>query len=224
MIPVEIAVTRLLGMILKAFWTAATVIMAGPADYLRELDPFGIIQAAWIVFALYWLAASVFRKRTQKRQSPQQRLLHVVYMIVAASFLFETGPIFGILDRRFLPELRWAEQLGAAMTVAGVAFAIWARNHIGRNWSGTVTIKEDHQLIRTGPYSRIRHPIYTGILFGILGTAIDIGEYRGLLGFVLIAIGFAFKAKGEEKLLAEHFGADFEEHKRATGFFLPKFS
>jgi len=87
-----------------------------------------------------------------------------------------------------------------------------------------VMLKHDHELIRTGPYARIRHPIYTGLLLAVLGTAIAIGEYRAILGFVLILVGFSYKAKREEALLEGHFGAAFEEHKRHTGFFLPRFS
>jgi protein-S-isoprenylcysteine O-methyltransferase Ste14 len=105
-----------------------------------------------------------------------------------------------------------------------VAFAISARWHIGGNWSANVTIKEDHKLIRTGPYAHIRHPIYTGILLAALGTVIAIGEYRGLASLVLLTVGFIFKAKRKEDFLSSEFGAAFEEHKRHTEFFLPRFS
>jgi protein-S-isoprenylcysteine O-methyltransferase Ste14 len=87
-----------------------------------------------------------------------------------------------------------------------------------------VTIKEEHRLIRTGPYAHIGNPIYTGVLLAALGMAIAIGEYRGLAGVVLLTIGFIFRAKREEDFLSSEFGAAFEEHKRHTGFFLPRFS
>ena len=112
--------------------------------------------------------------------------------------------------------------LGALATAAGVAFAIWARRHIGRNWSGQITIRQEHELIRTGPYARIRHPIYTGLLLALLGTAIAIGEYRAIIAFAVIAIGFVVKAKREESLLTKEFGPAFDEHRRQTGFFLPR--
>jgi protein-S-isoprenylcysteine O-methyltransferase Ste14 len=85
-----------------------------------------------------------------------------------------------------------------------------------------VTIRKDHELIRTGPYARIRHPIYTGLLLAVAGTTIAIGEYRAILAFVLIAIGFTVKARREESLLSTEFGPSFEEHRRQTGFFLPR--
>ena len=114
--------------------------------------------------------------------------------------------------------------LGAYLAFAGVLFAIWARRTIGKEWSAEVQIKEGHQLIRSGPYAHIRHPIYTGILIAIAGTALAIGQYRGLLGLGIIAIGFVLKAKKEETFLAGQFGPAFEEHRRRTGFFLPRFS
>jgi protein-S-isoprenylcysteine O-methyltransferase Ste14 len=103
-------------------------------------------------------------------------------------------------------------------------FAIWARATIGREWSGEVQIKQGHRLIRSGPYAHIRHPIYTGLLLAVPGTALAIGEYRALIGLAVICFGFARKAKKEELFLAEQFGPEFEDHRRHTGFFLPRFS
>jgi len=143
-------------------------------------------------------------------------------MVCGFVLLYAEDPRFGILNRRFLPEREWIAILGALLTAVGVAFAIWARRHIGRNWSGQVTIRKEHELIRTGPYAHIRHPIYTGILTAVAGTAIAIGEYRAILAFAVIAIGFVVKAKREESFLAMQFGPAFDEHRRHTGFFLPR--
>ena len=85
-------------------------------------------------------------------------------------------------------------------------------------------IKEGHELIRSGPYARIRHPIYTGILLATIGTALAIGEYRGLLAVGMLLTGFIRKARKEESFLAAEFGAAFDEHRRRTGFFLPRIS
>jgi protein-S-isoprenylcysteine O-methyltransferase Ste14 len=114
--------------------------------------------------------------------------------------------------------------LGAALVVAGIGFAIWARRHLGKNWSAEVTIREEHKLIRSGPYKYIRHPIYTGLLAAVLGTAIVVSEYRALVSLAIFVIGWTLKAKKEEAFLAREFGPAFEEHKRLTGFFLPRLS
>lgn len=147
-----------------------------------------------------------------------------MYITFAFILFWREDPRFGLLNRAILPDRRWIAQRGAAITVAGGAFAIWARWHIGRNWSAEVTTKQDHTRIRTGPYAHIRHPMYTGILLAALGTALAIERYRGLASRIVPAIGFALKAKREENFLSREFGPAFDEHERQTGFFLPRFS
>jgi protein-S-isoprenylcysteine O-methyltransferase Ste14 len=101
---------------------------------------------------------------------------------------------------------------------------MWARIHIGKYWSGSVSLHEGHQLIRTGPYARIRHPIYTGILLALAGVILLDGRYIALAAFALFLAGLTVKAKMEEALLSGEFGAAFDEHRRQTGFFLPRLS
>jgi protein-S-isoprenylcysteine O-methyltransferase Ste14 len=184
--------------------------------------PFQIMEAAWIAFAAYWFWAARTQKRVQSREPLLARLLHVMFMACGFVLLYATRSRFDALNRRFLPDREWIAMLGALLTVAGIAFAIWARRHIAENWSAQVTIRAEHELIRTGPYARIRHPIYTGLLLAVAGTAIVIGEYRAIVAFAVILIGFTYKAKREESLLASQFGPAFDEHRRQTGFFLPR--
>ena len=180
------------------------------------------MQWSWIAFCAYWLWAARNQKRVQRRDPVFAQLMHVAYMACGFVLLYAEDPRFGVLNRRFVPEREWIAMLGALLTAAGVAFAIWARRHIGRNWSGQVTIRKEHELIRTGPYSHIRHPIYTGILLAVAGTTLAIGEYRAIVAFAVIAIGFVVKARREESFLATQFGPAFDEHRRQTGFFLPR--
>ena len=114
------------------------------------------------------------------------------------------------------------EWIGVVVTAAGVGVAFWARWHLGANWSGVVTLKEGHELIRTGPYRAIRHPIYTGILLALFGTMLEISEARGLLALAMACLSFYWKARREELFLAQEFGDKFEAHVRQTGMFLPK--
>lgn len=189
---------------------------------LKDSGPREIIEVAWVAFGLYWLIAALGRKPAQRREPAAERMFHVLWMIGASYLLFEFDPRLGALNRRFLPEKMWIAGLGAAITVAGIGIAIWARRHLGRNWSAEVTIRKGHSLIRSGPYTYIRHPIYSGMLLGILGTAIAVGEYRGLAALAIFWIGWAQKARKEESFLAQEFGPAFAEHKRATGFFLTR--
>ena len=99
------------------------------------------------------------------------------------------------------------------MLFLGLAFAVWARRHIGSNWSGTVTVKENHALVRTGPYRWVRHPIYTGLLTAILGTAICRGELRGVWGLALCTLAFVDQAAHEERWMREAFGEEYDRYR-----------
>ena len=182
------------------------------------------INALWILFAVYWLVSAFKLKKTKRRESWGQRFRYVLPLVIAFYLLSRPEARYGWLGVRFVPASDPTAWVGVAFTAAGVAIAIWARWHLGANWSGVVTLKEGHELIRTGPYRNIRHPIYTGILLGLLGTAVALGEVRGLLGVVIAWLSFYTKARREESFLTQEFGERFAEHRRHTGMFLPRFS
>lgn len=96
----------------------------------------------------------------------------------------------------------------AAVALLEIVFAWWARIHLGRLWSGTITLKQDHRIIDTGPYGLVRHPIYTGLLLSILATAAAQATVTGLLGAAGIFLGLWMKARAEERLLTAELGAE----------------
>jgi protein-S-isoprenylcysteine O-methyltransferase Ste14 len=180
------------------------------------------IYALWMLFGLYWLVSALKRKRTKQRESWSQRLGYVLPLLVAFYLLDRPEARYGWLSERFVPWSPAVEWGGVFLTAAGVAMAFWARWHLGTNWSGTVALKEGHELIRSGPYRAIRHPIYTGILLALLGTILAIGEIRGLLAVAITWLSFYIKARREELFLRQEFGERFDEHLKHTGMFLPK--
>ena len=185
--------------------------------------PLHVIQASWIAFAIYWIAATGSLSKMCRKETAGEPLRNA-FMVFGAALMIAEIPYRGVLNRRFLPFEHWPYWLGAGLTVAGILFAFWARYHIGRYWSSSIALRSGHKIIRTGPYRTTRHPIYTGILLALLEGALAIGKYRAILGFAIMAAGFTVKAKKEEALLAGEFGPDFSEHQRQTGFFLPKLS
>ncbi len=189
-----------------------------------SITPQQIVYGSWLLFGIYWIVSAFRAKKTEKREPSAERLGHMILMAAGYILLFQPNDNWGILNQRFLPNIPWIARLGAAITLTGVSFAISARWNLGGNWSAAVTIKQGHQIIRTGPYAYIRHPIYTGMLVAVIGSALTAGEYRGLLAFAIILFGFYRKAQKEEKFLAANFGEPFLEHKQRTGFFLPRFS
>lgn len=182
-----------------------------------------VIAIIWAVFLIFWLVSSFTAKRIARRESRAGVGRRVLIGLVAYFLFFRAAdPAFGVLSHRFLPDYIRIAWIGAIMTALGVLIAVWARVHIGKYWSATIALKSDHQLIRTGPYARVRHPIYTGILLALAGTAVAIGRYAALVGLAIYVVVFWIKARKEEALLAGEFGPAFEEHRRSTGFFLPK--
>jgi protein-S-isoprenylcysteine O-methyltransferase Ste14 len=190
---------------------------------IAHAGPLQIIGYLWALFALYWLMAAFGRKRAQKREPPGERLVHILLVAGGFALLYSADQRFGALNGRFLQPDPLIQYAGVILAAVGVGFAIWARAHLGKCWSGDVTIRQEHRLIRSGPYRFIRHPIYSGMLLALIGSVLVIGEYRALVGFALILLGFVKKARKEESFLKIQFGVDFEEHKRHTGFFLPRF-
>lgn len=181
-----------------------------------------LIEGPWIVFIVYWAIGAFKTRRTAKRESFTARYGVMFIEVLGFVLLFDDDVTRGILNQRAfdLPhELRLS---GAVLIWIGIALALWARWHLGQYWSGRITIKEDHKLIRTGPYARLRHPIYSGLELAAIGSAIAFDRWRCMLGVCVIIIGFWIKAKREEALLGSQFGKDFEEHRRYTGFLLPK--
>lgn len=189
-----------------------------------NFNPYTAIEYAWLVFLAYWFIARFSVSRMARPEPGGTLIFRIVLMAAAFWLLFRQDPRFGILNLRFIPYDERIVLVGVILTWTGVAFAIWARYHLGRFWSSTVALREGHQLIRSGPYARIRHPIYTGMLTGALGTALALGRYRGLVALGVMLVGFVVKSMQEEKLLDAQFGAEFEEHRRHTGFFLPSLS
>ena len=187
-------------------------------------SPFGIVTDLWMLLCLYWLVSSIQRRAAVKREPWLQRFQHLIPMSLAVFLLFHDRQYLGLLDKRFVPPLLSVEMVGVAITAVGVALAMWARWHLGTNWSSAVAIREQHELIRTGPYRFMRHPIYTGILVGFAGTALVRGEVSGVVGFGVAVIAFYLKARREESYLTQQFGSSFAEHVKHTGMFLPRMS
>jgi len=191
---------------------------------IRAGNAFQIARLAWGVWLILWLLMAFFSKAAKRRETPRQRLEHLIPAILGFLLIFREGTAAPWLTRTIFPDKPVLMLLCVAVTIAGLLFAVWARFALGSNWSGTVTIKAGHQLIRRGPYRFIRHPIYTGMLAALLATAVTQRLTTGLLGFAVVFLALWRKAKREESFLSEEFGESFEEHRRHTGMFLPRFS
>lgn len=191
------------------------------------MDPYHwlhLASFAWLVFLAYWSVSALKLKSIKRREPRGERLIQLVFMVAAYFLMFNDQFSRGWLTTRFVPASPRIGKFGVTVAVVGIALAIWARWHLGENWSATVTLKEGHELISSGPYRYMRHPIYSGMLLAFVGTALALGEYRALISVCIVLVAFYTKAKKEELFLTQEFGEKFREHSRRTGMFLPKFT
>jgi protein-S-isoprenylcysteine O-methyltransferase Ste14 len=179
------------------------------------------IHWIWVGVGIYWLVAALRSAPVARRERQRSRVFHLAIMAVALSLLFSDSTRIGILGARLLPQESWIGWTGLAITVAGCAFAVWARALLGRNWSATVTLKQGHEFVRRGPYAIVRHPIYSGFLLGLLGTALALGEVRGVLALGLAFLGWYTKACTEEQFLVEEFGEAYRGYRREVNQLIP---
>jgi protein-S-isoprenylcysteine O-methyltransferase Ste14 len=176
---------------------------------------------AWILFYLYWQIMASRTKATQRIEPVASRIMRVSIFLIAIVLLLPFRIPLPWLYLQLWPAGYGPFWLGAAITIAGLLFAVWARAHLGRNWSSSVTIKQGHELIVTGPYSVVRNPIYTGILTGFLGMAIAIGQVRGFITVVLILFAYWTKLRMEDRWMRSQFGEMYAEYARRTAALVP---
>jgi len=189
---------------------------------MANISLWNIEMVPWYAFAFYW-AVSALRVKSTKATEPLAARVYTVCLVGAAFWLlFTDGFTSSVLGRRFLVSTPWIVGIGIGLTYAGVALAIWARWSLGKNWSARVSLKVDHELIRSGPYARLRHPIYSGLLLALIGTALVLGEWRGLLAVVIVGVAHSLKAKREEALMLATFGEQYRTYRHQAGFLLPR--
>ena len=185
-------------------------------------DVFRLLLAIpWIVFIIYWTVGAFKTRATRETEPFASRFAVLAVEVVGYLLIFNASTGIGFLANRVLPRNLMGPVVGVLLTWLGLALAIWARYHLAEYWSARITIKEDHQLIRTGPYTRLRHPIYSGLILATFGSALVIDRWRCVLGFCLVVAGYCFKAKKEESMLSQQFGEAFREHQKHTGFLFP---
>jgi len=184
---------------------------------LRNHWQFWAAVFLWAVFSIYWDRAAKGAGATKSSESRASRALHV--FLTNAALLLVLAPIHGL--GRFLPASFAVMTAGLVVEALGLALAIWSQRHLGRNWSGEISIKVDHQLIRSGPYRRVRHPIYTGLLAMYVGSALVTGEWLALIGLAAVTLAYGRKIRLEEANLKVAFGVAFDAYRRETWALVP---
>ncbi len=186
------------------------------------IDGMRVCNNLWLVFFAFWMLAALRNKRALVRISWRRGLTYGIPVVLGYYCIFTKNRAIPWLQTRILPRNTELAIAGIAITLAGMAFAVWARLHLGRNWSSAPMIKEHHQLIRSGPYRLVRHPIYSGILLALAGTCLANGKVGGVLSVALVWLAWIIKSRMEEEFMVRTFGAEYEEYRRTTGALFPR--
>jgi protein-S-isoprenylcysteine O-methyltransferase Ste14 len=180
-----------------------------------------LFPALWLGWLAYWWFASRDVKPTARQEGEGSRAAHVVPLAIASALLFMPRSPVAVLGEHFIANTLWTFWIGAALTLAGLLFSVWARVRLGRNWSAYVTVKEGHELVTDGPYRLARHPIYTGLLLGFIGSALALGQWRGIVAVALAIFALWRKSRLEEQWMRERFGQAYDDYARRVSAIIP---
>ena len=171
-----------------------------------------VILWIWALWYAYWIFAALrVRQATVRRETFGSMLGWRLALLAGYACLFPRWPQ-AWAGPRLLAAGPTAGAAGVALSLLGLGFAVWARLALGQNWSSSVSLKRDHQLIQAGPYALSRHPIYTGILTAAVGVAVDNGQWQALLGLALVTAAFHKKLAHEERFMRQQFGAEYDAY------------
>lgn len=177
---------------------------------------------SWVLLFAVWLPGYFAVKPTAR--IPHRARQGVTSSLLVGGFvllLSRGATSFGPLATPLTPQVPLFGGIGLALDLAGVAFAIWARLTLGGNWSGIVTVKRGHELVRRGPYAIVRHPIYTGLLTAMVGTALTIGRPASYLGVLCGFTAMLMRVSDEDVLMAEEFPEAHQSYRARTKALIP---
>jgi protein-S-isoprenylcysteine O-methyltransferase Ste14 len=189
--------------------------LAIPATYRA------ILSGLWIAWVAYWAVTALRAKQVARRESAASRASHVIPLMIVAWLLVKPPLHWPLFPEQLLPATLARYQVGVALVVVGLLFSVWARIHLAGNWSASVTVKERHELVRSGPYRLVRHPIYTGLLAGLLGTAVVRGDIQGLVAVAIALIALWHKLHVEERFMEETFGGAYRDYRAQVKALIP---
>ena len=180
--------------------------------------PMWVAAMAFIGFGIYWNAAAKKASEAKTAESAASRRVHVILLDGGQLLLFLAVPG---LRQSFRPETPAWIAAGLTLLAASIALAVWARGHLGTNWSGRIETKVDHQLVRTGPYRKLRHPIYTAVMGMCVAVALIDGQVHALVGTAMVVAAYWRKVRLEEANLRQAFGDRYSAYRQATWGAIP---
>lgn len=168
-----------------------------------------VCAAIWLYWWAAWLVSGLATLRNDRREPFRARLPHLIPLQLGVALVFAPLVVSPHFTLDWPLPYRWGAFGGI---VAGLAFASWARLHLAENWTGLVAIKQGHRIVQTGPYRWIRHPIYTGLLFAMVSTALCVNTWAALVGACCWFVAYVIKSRHEEEFLLAYFGKPYQYH------------
>lgn len=178
-------------------------------------------QLLWLLLCAVWLGSAPFAKRTIHKQSLGSRIEQSALFAVGLYLLFGSPSTPDWFNQPVFRVTVPIALAGLGITVCGIALSIWARLTLGENWSASATVKQDHTLIVRGPYHAVRHPIYTGFLVALLGSALQRGLLRSFLAVIICAVALWIKVAVEEDFMVQRFGQEYLRYRREVSALVP---
>jgi protein-S-isoprenylcysteine O-methyltransferase Ste14 len=175
----------------------------------------------WAGWAAYWIVAARHTLTNRRTESLLTGASYRVLLVLGVILLAFPGYHLSSANPSLWPQSVVTLAIGLCLAVTGVSIAGWARHHLGKYWSGRITLKVDHHVIQSGPYAFVRHPIYSGILLALLGTVISIGTVQSCIAIALMFASFVRKLTLEERWLCAHLGAEYDEYRRRVKALIP---
>ena len=185
------------------------------------MTPLSLIRLAWMLWLISWFAAAAWSERTVRRPAVRREVLYRVLTVTGAMLMFGFNPVGVRADTPLWPVAPAIGWMLAGLVICGFLFMWWARVHLGQLWSSSVTRKEHHHVVDTGPYAVVRHPIYTGLLVAIVATMLTRLTIVTLTGSGLIAAGIYVKARVEEEFLRQQLGESYAAYAHRVSMLVP---
>lgn len=181
------------------------------------------LHASWLIVIIFWFISGLGVKKPKSQESFSVQFIQYWLPLIIAVLLLGPGEWFGhsLIRENFVPHSNLVGIIGLTLCIVGAIIACWSRFMLGKNWSLSVQRKENHELVKTGIYKIVRHPIYLGLLLLFIGNTLIVGDYRGIIAVLIVFISFWFKLRKEEQLLLEVFGAQYTKYKSSTKALIP---
>jgi protein-S-isoprenylcysteine O-methyltransferase Ste14 len=181
------------------------------------LAPITVVTVCWVVFIAYWIFSAIGTKRYARYGSYGFGVRIVIAIAIVFLLQVPAARDFLLSGQEFLsPVIQW---IGVVLCVCGVAFAIWARVYLGRNWGMPMSLKQDAELVTSGPYEYVRHPIYTGMILAMLGPTLVIIWW--IVPFAFFLVYFVWAAKTEEKIMRNEFPNQYPDYMKRSKMLIP---